>query len=54
MKENPAGFPSGSLSGKRKRFIENWVLHATPGGIKDKAMAGGTPANPATLVSGAV
>jgi hypothetical protein len=40
MKENPQGFPSGSLSGKRKGFIENWILHATPGGIKTKQWPG--------------
>ncbi len=30
--------------------MTNWFLHATFGAYRDKVMAGGTPANPATPV----
>ena len=30
-------------------FITSWFLHATAWSDEDKGMAGGTPANPATL-----
>jgi hypothetical protein len=30
-------------------FITNQFLHATPGSLEDKVMAGGTPANPAAM-----
>ena len=38
------------FSGISMGFIEDWLLLATLGSDEDKVMAGGTPANPATLV----
>jgi hypothetical protein len=60
MRGNPDGSLSSrvrlrrrrcSLSGYWKGLFEEELLLTTLGGKEDKVMAGGTPANPATLVS---
>jgi hypothetical protein len=59
MRGNPDGSLSSpgalrargcSLSGIRMGFVLDEFLQATNGSGEDKVMAGGTPANPATLV----
>jgi hypothetical protein len=50
LSHRACGFAAGSALTPGIGLITNWFLHATIGDIKDKVMAGGTPANPATPV----